>query len=160
MGIEYTLVNTRNKTLYELGKGVWSIILNPLEEELPCFLYRETFLEYVDQYLKENSSSYWFEHIEDRQEWLAYHKQIAHIIFDFMDGFDPEKDFRITNDCDDSNREVRDAGYIYLGSRYIGMPDYNEYIHELNKHLRAKIDLSSIDFTIPMIRLRKLLSFM
>ena len=155
MGIEYTLVNTNNHTMYELGRGVFRDLFPPSPEDSPKFLYRETFVSHfiweVNSYYSGNI------HFDtSKEEKAKYFKTLANTLFDFIDGADPETELKMSNDCDDSNYEYREQGYIYLGSRYTAMSDYNDYIiNVLNKH--SKIDLSGMDFTMSMDRIRKML---
>jgi hypothetical protein len=141
--------------MYELGKGMFHIIFPPSPEDSPKFLYRETFVSHFIYNVNSYYSDYRFG-TNNKEENTKYFTALANTLFDFIDGADPETELKIANDCDDSNYDYRDQGYIYIGSRYIMIQDYNDYIiNGLNNH--SKTDLSKMDFTIPMDRIRKML---
>jgi len=154
MGIEYTLINTSNHTMYELGRGIFHDIFNPLPEDSPKFLYREAFIPYFMDFVNEYSKLKFGD--GNKQDNSKYFIQLANTLFDFVDGADPETELKISNDCDDSNYDYCNEGYIYLGSRYTVVANYNDYIiNILNRD--SKIDLSKMDFTMSMDRIRKML---
>lgn len=150
MGIEYTLANTRNKTMFELGKGIYSTVMDPTPEDAPLFLYRETFIPYFVEYMRECYAP-----LDEKA--IQYQTQLANTLFEFIDGADPEKDLKIANDSDDSNHDLREQGYLYLGSRYTS-DTYQQDILRLNRHVK-NVDLSQIDFTWSIKRIRQLLIF-
>lgn len=159
MGIEYTLVNKKNKTLFELGKGPWYDIFPPNENDSPKFLYRDTFTIYckqilTDHWLCNNDYSY-----AERLNMTSYIDKLSEMIFDFIDGCDPEKDLALTNDSDDSNCENRERGYLYIGSRYTGSETYQSDIVYLNRHIASDI-ISKLDFTVSIARLKNVLAFL
>lgn len=151
MGIEWTLVNTHNKTMFDMGKG-WAYEIIPNRDEAPLFLYRETFVQHIIDIDKDDWG------YQDTPEHREYITTLANTLFDFVDGADPETELKVFSDCGDDVFDYERLGYIYLGSRYTGMKDYNGYIHELNSHIKSP-DLSPIDFNWPILRIRKLLTF-
>ncbi len=161
MGIEYTLVNHKNKTMFELGKGNYILPMRPqTTDEFALFLYREAFIPYFVEQMREHYDDWKHFDAGDKEKNLQYHTQLANTIFDFIEGTDPEKDLSVVNDCDDRLFELREQGYIFLGSRYTGMDDYHGYMLERNRRTKTSIDWSQIDFTWSMKRLRQLLVFM
>jgi hypothetical protein len=167
MVIEWTLVNHRNRTMYELGKGPLYEVMRPTSKDAPIFLYRETFVPHFVKFCKEGWSSSFDP--TDPQYWTWYWTRLGNTIFDFIDGCDPEKDLKIISDTTDDIVELREQGYIYLGSRYyieyndryeVGEGiDYNDWLKILNRRSKTSIDISKIDYTWPISRIRKLLIF-
>jgi hypothetical protein len=125
VGLEYTLVNHQDKTCYELGKGSWGVLLDANRKGAADLLYKESIRDII-------VTEIWDYNIEtdnNPQFWLDYAVEVASEIFDFINGVDPSN-IGLANDSDDSNFEVRQKQYRWVGSRY------REYsLDELNKHL-------------------------
>jgi hypothetical protein len=125
VGLEYTLVNHQDKTCYELGKGSWGALLDANRKGSADLLYKESIRDII-------VTEIWDYNIEtdnNPQFWLDYAVEVASEIFDFINGVDPSN-IGLANDSDDSNFEVRQKQYRWVGSRY------REYsLDELNKHL-------------------------
>ena len=49
MGIEYSLVNHKNKTLFDLGKGSWYALFDSHRKGLPELLYAEEIKEIIEE---------------------------------------------------------------------------------------------------------------
>ena len=159
MGIEWTLVNHQNKTMYELGKGPLYDVMKPAPEDAAAFLYRETFVPYFVEFCQKHWR-YAFEIEQEPGENVRYWTELANTIYSFIEGADPLKDLTIISDNDDQSYQLQEQSYVLLGSRYTDMNDYNQYIRSMNKDCKnPPFDISQIDFTIPMERLRKLLIF-
>jgi hypothetical protein len=107
MGIEYTLANKSNKTLFDLGKGGWG--------ELCCYrdggdenlLYEES----IYQIIKHEVFFGW----GDKDD--AYIQKLAKAIYHFVRDTDPTN-IILTSDCDDSTGDLEREGYRYVGCRY------------------------------------------
>lgn len=125
MGLEYTLVNHQDKTCYELGKGSWGVLLDANRKGSADLLYKESIRNII-------VTEVWgYNILTDKkpQFWLDYAAEIASEIFDFINGVDPSN-IGLANDSDDSNFEIRQKQYRWVGSRY------REYsLDELNYHL-------------------------
>lgn len=160
MGIEYFIANRRNKTIFELGKGIWIDIMNATWENLPTFLYRESFREYCLNYLQEDTWSRSGLTEEEKAEWHQADLRLIDNLFDFIDGADPEKDLLFANDCDDSLCDLWKEGYLLIGSRYTRIFDYHDYLMNWNKRRsKSTLDFSKLDFNFPIKRIRNLLTF-
>ena len=117
MGIEWTLVNHRNRTMYELGKGPLYEVMRPTSKDAPIFLYRETFVPHFVKFCKEGWSSSFDP--TDPQYWTWYWTR-----YEVGEGI-----------------------------------DYNDWLKILNRRSKTSIDISKIDYTWPISRIRKLLIF-
>lgn len=128
MGLEYTLVNHQNKTCYELGRGSWGALLGSNRKGSAELLYKESIQDVIvnevwDFNINEDSNP---------QFWIDYSAKTASEIFDFIAGVDPDN-IGLANDSDDSDFEIRQKQYRWVGSRY------QEYdLEELNKHLNQE----------------------
>jgi hypothetical protein len=117
MGIEYTLVNHRDKTLFELGKGGWYVLVeyaNASEGEIGAadLLYEDSVYDLI---IEDVFGEYGDEvHNElDRR----YYRLLAKEIIGFVNGADP-KDIALTRDTDGSDVELELKSYTYVGTRY------------------------------------------
>ena len=126
MGIEYSLANNKNKTLFDLGKGSWYALCNHQRKGLPELLYAEEIQDIIENEI--------FDHWDKTKENKDYFQRLSKSIHKFIDDSDPEINISLTNDSDDSNLELKEIGYIYVGHRY----DYSEeeskkYLNDLNQ---------------------------
>lgn len=147
MGLYHFLVNNKNKTIFELGKGFWFIADDfKSKSELENYLYKDSCVEYIEKSLYDINNN-----IYD----TTYYKFVADQIFDFIEGFDLEKDFSVANDADDSFFELRERQYIIIGSRY---EVDARYLISMNYHLR-NFDRNIFNLEMPIKRFKKFLSF-
>lgn len=123
MGIEYYIINRKNKTAYDLGKGGWYA----LSYDKECFQD----LEYLENYILEEC----YNEVNDFIKTYVKEK-VAPDLFEFCKNTEP-KDIFIFNDSGDDMYICRCIGYRFLGHRYSGMSnqEYQEHLKFLNRHL-------------------------
>lgn len=135
MSIEYYIINRKNKTAYELGKGGWWYDLNYDKEyfkDLDLINYLITECWYG---LDPESNYYNEDEKQDIKKYIA--DKIAPDLFEFCKDTDPKNIF-IFNDCGDDITICRALGYRFVGSRYI---EESEEAHQkrldfLNRHFK------------------------
>ncbi len=132
MGIEYYLINKKDKTFYDLGKGGWYELNNDTEafQDLD-YLINEILTEcyYIDdgdmdvKYLDEIT-----DHVTNR---------VAPDLYEMCKDTDPS-DIWIVNDCGDEITIARTKGYRCIGTRYYDKVSkaYNDQIEFENRHFR------------------------
>lgn len=136
MGVEYYIINRKNKTAYDLGKGGWYA----LNDDKQCFQD----LEYLENYIVNdcydsvfNKHSSWYSD-EERVELKEYiTNRIAPDLFEFCKDTDP-KDIFIFNDSGDDITICRALGYRFIGHKYHEKndKDYQEHLDSLNRHFK------------------------
>ena len=143
MATEYTIVNTSNKTMFEIGKHIL------LPDDRSILLYRETLIVFVLNYFNDI-----YLMMNDEYHIQGYTK-LASDIFDFVEGVDPEKEIELANDCDDSLLNHRMNGCIFIGSNFYIEPglDLDRYLKARN--IKSKVDVSKLDFSLPIKRIKK-----
>ena len=137
MGVEYYIINRKNKTAYDLGKGNWYA----LNHDKQCFQDLDYLINYIITECygrvleKENSNCSEEENIELKSYIV---NRIALDLFDFCKETDP-KDIFIFNDSGDDITICRSLGYKFVGHRYNkkGDDDYLDYLeNHLNRHFK------------------------
>jgi len=135
MGVEYYLVDKKNKIFYDLGKGGLSELRYDFEA-LQDLEYLENYiLEDCFQVSGENKLNYLKE--DDIKETIEYVKnRLAPDLFNHF-GQSDSKDLSIINDCTDDLWILKCKKYKCIGTRYYrpGSLEHNEEIARLNKHL-------------------------
>lgn len=132
MGVEYTLVNNKDKTCFELGKGSWYALCDHNGQGDICLLYEDQIYDTIINEIWEISS---IRQSNDHENLHILARELAKNIFRFVNNADPTE-ISLANDCDDSIFYLRDANYCWIGSRY----SYSDF-KQFNKHL--KINCSS-----------------
>ncbi len=135
MGIEYTVINKNNKTMYDLGKGGWSALS----------LDKEAFqdLEYLSNYIMYECYCHVFD--DDIMHYTEEEKnsvknyittRIAPDLFEFTKDALPD-DIEIFGDGGDELSICRSLGYIFTGTRFEEKlsPQWNVYLNDLNYHI-------------------------
>lgn len=132
MGTEYYIVNKKDKTFYNLGKGGW-YELNYDKEAFQDLEYLALFI-FEDCY-DLNVGFYSQEEIEKIRKYVQ--ERVAPDLFIMMKDCSPA-DIEVFNDCGDDSVIIRSKGYRCIGSRYfdIGTNEYNEHIDFCNRHLK------------------------
>ena len=135
MGVEYYIINRKNKTAYDLGKGSWYA----LNDDKECFQD----LEYLQNYiitecwygLDPESNYYNEDEKQDIKKYIA--DKIAPDLFEFCKATDP-KDIFIFNDSGDDITICRALGYRFVGLRYLEKNEeaYQESLDFMNRHLK------------------------
>ena len=132
MGIEYYLVNTKNKTFYDLSKGGWSgldleacTVNDP--EYLADNILNDVFMRYSD---------------ETDEQWnktIDYVKsRIVPDLLKFAENTNP-KDLILINDCGDDTAILRAKKYTCVGTRFsdIGSAEHSKILAFENRHFNA-----------------------
>jgi hypothetical protein len=123
MGIEYSLVNHKNQTYFDLGKGGWSVFNHHLKD---LFLFQEVYEDF----------SPGFEDPES-EETKEYIRNIVDNIIKFVGDADL-KYIEITADCDEYHAYMRNY-YTCIGSRYgLGNAEKNKGYIEENNQIKGK----------------------
>lgn len=139
MGVEYYIINRKNKTAYDLGKGGWYA----LNDDKECFQDLgdlDYLINYIITYCYNgifNKDSSWYSD-EEKAELKSYiSDRIAPDLFEFCKNTEP-KDIFIFNDSGDDITICRSLGYKFTGHRYHqkGDKDYIEYLDFLNRHFK------------------------
>lgn len=136
MGVEYYIVNRKNKTAYDLGKGGWYSLNNDKEsfqdlEYLINYIITECYNSVFDK------DSSWYSNQEKKELKDYIINRIAPDLFEFCKDTSP-KDIFIFNDSGDNITICRSLGYKFVGHRYNekGDKDYLEHLDFLNRHLK------------------------
>lgn len=128
MGTEYYLINSENKTFYELGKGGWAELSDDIDAVTDAEYLADTILEEV--FYRSGNASPTTEHI-------SYANEISKEIVEFCK-CDDIKNIHLINDCTDCLTAIKYLGYKCIGSRYRedNNPKYNQDAIDINnKHL-------------------------
>jgi len=133
MGVEYCLANHKDKTCFELGKGSWYALCQDRNRTgHECLLYEDTICEMITEEIWDhnirNAGTVGKE--DTAESWKEAAKRLAAQIFKFVNDADPTE-ISLVNDSDDSESDVRDKGYRWVGSRYKG-----DDLTILNRHLK------------------------
>lgn len=126
MGIEYLLVNKKNKTLYDLAKGSWYEFIDSKEyltdlELLKEFIFDNIFHGYESPNFTDSG--------ESKRE---YTNEIATEIFEFCFGADLS-DLEIINDNGDETWILHCLKYRCIGTRI--RPNKEDRLEFQNRHL-------------------------
>jgi len=119
MGIDYFLIDKKNKTFFELGRGNWY----NLQYDIGCIRdpgkLQECLLDEVFSYYGELSGEFHFHISEVLVDEL-------HSLF----GETPAYLLNVISDCSDAYGEMRREGYRCIGTRYEirGTPEWKETI--------------------------------
>ena len=123
MGVEYYVVDKKNKTFYELGKGSWFLLREKGVFSDPDFLHHFLVSHVCKEWVAEKDT---LEYVR----WLAYD---LHGHF----GSTPSDQLVIINDCGDELFYIKCMGYRCVGTRF-GDPESDTFLREiaeLNQHL-------------------------
>jgi hypothetical protein len=130
MGVEYTLANHKDKICFELGKGSWYALCQDRNRTgHECLLYEDTIYEMITEEI-------WDYNIsnpgngERADTWKKAAEELAAELFKFVNDADPTE-ISLVNDSDDSESNVREKGYRWVGSRY-----KSSELEQLNRHLK------------------------
>jgi hypothetical protein len=99
MSVEYRLVNKKNRTMYELGKGGWYDVMT----QCGVLHDRDLLRLAIEEALYEPEP--------------GYVAEIAAELFEFTKDT-PEDQLVVFNDCGDETGICRSIGYRFTGSRY------------------------------------------
>jgi hypothetical protein len=127
MGIEYTLVNHKDKTCFELGKGSWYALCDHKGQGDICLLYEN---KIYDTIINEIWETY-IRHSNNSENYHKVARELAKNLFNFINNADPTQ-ISLANDCDDSKFKLREDSYCWIRSR-----DSGANFYELNEHLKT-----------------------
>jgi hypothetical protein len=107
MGIDYFLIDKKNKTFFELGRGNW----HSLGHDKDCI----SDLGKLQDCLLSEVFSY-YGHLTDR---LHYHVS-EHLTDEIFNNFGntPKEYLEVISDCSDAYGDMRRQGYRCIGTRY------------------------------------------
>ena len=134
MGVEYYIVNRKNKTAYDLGKGGWYA----LNDDKECFQDLEYLINYIATECYKSVFDKDIYHYSDEQKADIKNyitNRLAPDLFEFCKDTDP-KDIFIFSDCEDTITICRSLGYKFVGHRYDekGDKNYLDHLDFLNRH--------------------------
>jgi hypothetical protein len=122
MGVEYYLVNTKDKIFYDLGKGGWY----DLNYDMEAFFDLE--------YLIEEILTECYDGDESKRDYVA--NRVAPDLYNICKGC-TKSDIFIVHDCGDDLTFMRTKNYKCVGARYYDKDseEYNKHMDFLNRHL-------------------------
>jgi len=121
MGVEYYLVNTKDKSLYELGKGSWYLTFEVFYTKKSIKLDDGKFseeineVEFEEELLYECLNEYYKYDLDDGILSYKYIKYIVDGIIKFCNG---DKAYLLSDSYDTYHYLYKECGYKETGSRF------------------------------------------